>query len=74
MAIYFCQGCGKQIDIDNDSEDGSAICNDCYSKSIHKSIIIDFLDWYYTESAKTPMRFETDHEDIAMMYLQERSK
>jgi hypothetical protein len=39
-----------------------------------KELIVDFLDWYYTESAKTPMRFETDHEDIAMMYLQEREK
>jgi hypothetical protein len=41
---------------------------------VEKELIINFLDWYYTESAKTPMRFETDHEDIAMMYLQERSK
>ena len=31
--------------------------------------IVHFLDWYYKTAAQNPMQFETDHDDIAMMYL-----
>lgn len=37
----------------------------------NKKLITNFLDWYYEEGLKTPMRFETDHDDIAMMFLTE---
>lgn len=38
---------------------------------MYKELLIKFLDWYYKEGQKNPMRFETDNEDIAMMFLQE---
>lgn len=34
-----------------------------------KEMIIDFLSWLNETSGKHPMAFETDHEDIALMYL-----
>ncbi len=39
-----------------------------------KKIITVFLDWYYKEGNKNPMRFETDHDDIAGMFILENSE
>ena len=39
-----------------------------------KQEIIDFLEWMNQISQEDPMRLETDHEDIAMMYLESRGQ
>ena len=31
--------------------------------------LVHFLDWMNKTAAQNPMQFETDHDDIAMMYL-----
>ena len=31
--------------------------------------IVHFLDWMNKTAAQNPMQFETDHDDIALMYL-----
>ena len=38
-------------------------------KTEEKKLITNFLDWYYKEGSKNPLRFETDHDDIAKMFL-----
>ena len=31
--------------------------------------LVHFLDWMNKTAVENPMQFETDHDDIAMMYL-----